>query len=110
MILDCVVEALACDAMACLRMYAPMIPLQALFLIGCSENSLAYLGNYGLYNLIFQVFFHLQYILLTVEDLTGAKKHSSRFPGYDYLLMTLPFAFHHTTKAFPGLLMHSPFT
>jgi hypothetical protein len=90
-------------------MYAPMILLQVLFVIGCTSESLNFLGNYGFYNLMFQVFFHLQYILLSVEDLTGASKNSSRFPGYDYILMTIPFAFHHATKAIPILLVYSPF-
>ncbi|TNV81174.1 hypothetical protein FGO68_gene4925 [Halteria grandinella] len=101
LIMDCVVEALWNNASACARMYAPMVPLQALFFIGCTQSSLNYLGNYGFYNLMFQTFFHLQYILLTVEDLTGASKSASRFPGFDYLLVTLPFAFHHLTQPIP---------
>jgi prepilin signal peptidase PulO-like enzyme (type II secretory pathway) len=34
-------------------MYLPMIPLQVLFFIGCSSDSLGFLGEYGLYNLMF---------------------------------------------------------
>lgn len=109
LVMDCVVEALWKDISACARMYAPMVPLQLLFVLGCQESSLNFLGNYGFYNLLFQTFFHLQYILLTVEDLTGATKGESRFPGFDYLLVTLPFDFHHLTKFFPALLALSPF-
>ncbi len=49
---------------------------------------------------MFQVFFHLQYIFLTVEDLTGANQKNSRFPGFDYLVVTIPFAFHHISQTF----------
>lgn len=110
MIMDCIVESLINNAKASLRMYLPAIPIQALFIVGCTNASLAYLGNYGLYNLMFQAIFNLQYILLTVEDLTGVSKSQSRFPGFDYLLITFPFAFYHITSAMPALLMHSPFS
>jgi hypothetical protein len=60
MILDCVAESVYRNPRESLRQYLPMIPMQVLFMIGCSkEISLGYLGEFGLYNLMFQVFFHL---------------------------------------------------
>lgn len=103
MIMDCVVETMMKDAVASLRFYLPMIPMQALFLVGCKTESIGYLGDFFLYNLMFQVLFHLQYIHLTIEDLTGASEATSRFPGYDYILSTVPFAAHHVLNAFPEL-------
>lgn len=103
MIMDCVVETLMKDAAASLRFYLPMVPMQALFLVGCKTDSLGYLGDFAFYNLMFQVLFHLQYIHLTIEDLTGSSEASSRFPGYDYILSTVPFAVHHLLNAFPEL-------
>ena len=103
MIMDCVVETLMKDPKASLRYYLPMIPMQALFLIGTRPDSLGFLGDFAFYNLMFQIFFHLQYILLTIEDLTGADEASSRFPGFDYILSTVPFVVFHAAKAFPEL-------
>jgi len=110
MILDCLLESIYRNPRESIRMYIPMIPMQILFLIGCSNDSLGFLGEYGLYNLMFQVFFHLQYILLTVEDLTGSSHEKSRFPGFDYLWITLPFAVHHLVNAFPILMTFIPCT
>jgi len=105
MIMDCLVESVYKNPKESLRMYLPMLPMQGLLFIGCSSTfSLGYFGNYGLYNLMFQVYFHLQFILLCIEDLTGSSKGSSRFPGFDYLLVTIPFAYHHLTSAVPQLL------
>lgn len=108
--MDCVVESVMKKPGDSLRYYLPMIPMQVLFLIGLSTYSLEFLGNYALYNLLFQVLFHLQLILLTIEDLTGATQGESRFPGYDYLLVTVPFALQHLTDTFPSLLSLSPYS
>jgi hypothetical protein len=59
MIMDCVVETLMKDPKASLRYYLPMIPMQALFLIGCRSDSLGFLGDFAFYNLMFQILFHL---------------------------------------------------
>jgi hypothetical protein len=53
MILDCVVESIYRNPKESIRMYLPMIPMQVLFLIGVSSDSLGFLGEYGLYNLMF---------------------------------------------------------
>ena len=53
MILDCLVESVYRNPKESLRQYLPMIPMQILFLIGCSSESLSYLREYGLYNLMF---------------------------------------------------------
>lgn len=42
-------------------------------------------------------------MLLLVEDLTGSPHASSRFPGFDYLLMTVPYGVHHVLAAWPKL-------
>ena len=110
MIMDCLVESIMKNAKDSLRYYLPMIPLQVLFLVGCSKSSLHFLGNFGLYNLMFQALFHLQYILLSVEDLTAIDTTNSRFPGYDYLVTTLPFAVQLLSEVFPSLLSFSPYS
>ena len=35
--------------------------------------------------------------------MTGADETSSRFPGYDYILSTVPFAVFHASKALPNI-------
>ena len=95
MILDCVVETLVKNPVDSLRYYLPMIPIQTLFLIGCSHHSLCFLGNFGLYNLMFQIFLHLQYMLLLIIDLTGVTLDQARFPGFEHMLVTIPFALYH---------------
>lgn len=53
LVMDCTIEAIYTNPKESFRMYLPMIPMQILFLIGTKKSSLNFLGEYGLYNLMF---------------------------------------------------------